>query len=131
MSADDHVALWAEVVHAGHEGLVEFVSAVRRPDGALRMRPRDDEAQLPALPAARSAGRARPGGRRARGEEAFATPLARSAAVPGKKAALPGAGAVGRRRRRRATAREPDWVEALRPHLWVASGGGHARLLAP
>lgn len=122
LSADDHVALWIEVVHAGHEGLVEFVSAVRRPDGALRMRQRDDAANYPrATDRPRLITLARQA--RQRGEEAFATPLARSAGVPGKKAALPGRvlwvdvddvpdGS------------EPGWVETLRPHLWVASGGG-------
>lgn len=122
MSADDHVALWVEVVHAGHEGLVEFVSAVRREDGGLRMHPRDDQRNYPRCrQPARLVGLARAA--RARGEEAFATPLARSAPVPGKKAALPGRVLwvdVDDVR----DGLEPEWIETLRPHLWVASGGG-------
>ncbi len=122
MSADDHVALWAEVVHPGHQGLVEFVAAIRRPDGELWMRSRKETANYPrATEAERLVALAKAA--RGRGEEAFATPLPRSAPVPGKQAALPGRVLwvdVDDMR----DGLEPEWIETLRPHLWVASGGG-------
>lgn len=120
LSSDEHVALWASVVHGEHAGLVEFVSAARRPDGNLAMRARNDPANYPrcrdadALVALADAASRR-------GEEAFATPLPRSGCQPGKRSAAPGRvvwvdlDAVGE---------QPQALAELRPHLLICSGAG-------
>lgn len=120
LSADEQVALWASVVHGRHAGLVEFVSAARRPDGNLAMRARSDPANYPRCqqPAALVALAAAANRRR---EEAFATPLPRSGCQPGKRSAAPG----------RivwvdidAVAEPPQALAELRPPLLICSGAG-------
>jgi CHC2-type zinc finger protein/DNA primase RepB-like protein len=120
LRAAEEAALYSELVHAGQPGLVELVTAKRLPDGTLRMRSRSDRSGY--LPAgdgrALAEGLARA---RRRREEAFTSPLARPAPVPGKKAVERGSVAwcdVDQ------SAVEPDWPAWLRPSLVVSSGRG-------
>jgi hypothetical protein len=124
VSADHQVALYARLVHAGGQGLVELVAADRRPDGDLVMRSRHDRGRY------LSAGDERAlvaGARRDRRErlEQFVTPLGRARPLPGNASGVLAGRVV--------------WVDVdaaadldrmrrfhARPHLVVSSGSGGA-----
>ena len=120
LRAAEEAALYSQLVHSGQDGLVELVTAKRLPDGSLRMRSRSERSGY--LPAgdgrALAEGLARA---RRRREEAFTSPLARPAPVPGKKAVERGRVAWVDLDSARD---EPAWPAALRPSLVVSSGRG-------
>jgi hypothetical protein len=122
LSPDAHVALYCELVLSGQEGLVELVLGFRESDGELRMRSRRQPANYVRAgecgPLVRVAARAR-----GRGEELFVTPLPRSAAEPGKRAARSGS-VVWVDIDGEPKGSELGRMAALRPHLTVHSGGG-------
>jgi RepB DNA-primase from phage plasmid len=122
VAADEQVRLWAAVVHGGAGGLVEFVAATRRADGSLAMRARRDPANYPAAGDA-DALAALAAAASGRGEEAFCSVLARPVPEPGKKAVATGR-VVWVDVDRVGSEAELGWLDVLRPHLWVASGGG-------
>jgi hypothetical protein len=122
VAADEQVRLWAAVVHGGAGGLVEFVAATRRADGSLAMRARRDPANYPAAGDA-DALAALAAAASGRGEEAFCSVLARPVPEPDKKAVATGR-VVWVDVDRVDSEAELGWLDVLRPHLWVASGGG-------
>jgi RepB DNA-primase from phage plasmid len=122
LSADEQVRLWAGVVHGGAGGLVEFVAATRHADGSLVMRARRDPANYPTAGDA-DALAALAAAANGRGKEAFCSVLARPVPEPGKKAVAAGR-VVWVDVDRVGGEEELGWLDVLRPHLWVASGGG-------
>ena len=120
LRAAEEAALYSELVQSGQPGLVELVTAKRLPDGSLRMRSRSDRSGY--LPAGddRALAEALAHARRRR-EEAFTSPLARPAPVPGKKAVERGRVAWCDLDQ---SGFEPDWPAWLRPCIVVSSGRG-------
>ena len=125
LTADQQVALYARCLHEGQQGLVEVAAGQRTPDGALRMRRRDDPRHYPSagdLVALAALVRRH----RAANDEVFSTPLTRSAPRPGAVAVASGQVAW-------IDIDDPDALAELRafehrPHLvvWSGSGGAHA-----
>jgi hypothetical protein len=122
LDPDGHVALYAELVLQGQEGLVELVLGFRDRDGELRMRSRRERSNYLSADGTgtlvAAAARAR-----GRGEELFVTPLPRSVAEPGKHAARAGS-VVWVDVDGEPAGSELGRMAALRPHLTVHSGGG-------
>lgn len=132
LTPDQQVALYARCLHEGQSGLVEVAAGRRAPDGALRMRRRDDPCHHPPAGDLRALA-ALVRRHRAAGDEVFGTPLTRTAPRPG--AAAVEAGQVAW-----IDIDDPAMLGELRafehrPHLvvWSGSGGAHAywRLARP
>ena len=124
LGADEQVAAWAELLHVGAPGLVEFVCALRHPDGRLAMRSRRERSHYPgAGDTAALVALARR--QRELGDELFATPLTRARPRPGLDGGvLPGRVAW-------VDIDEPAGLELLRsfehrPRLVARSGSGGA-----
>jgi hypothetical protein len=123
LTPDQQVALYGRCLHEGQLGLVEVAAGQRMPDGALRMRRRDDPGHYPAagdLAALAALVRRH----RAAGQEVFSTPLTRDAPRPGAIAIASGQVAW-------IDIDDPDALAELRtfehrPHLVVRSGSGGA-----
>jgi hypothetical protein len=123
LSADGQSALYARVLFAGAEGLVEVAGAERLRDGRLRFAGRRQDAADYVRANDVRAFVQRVRRHREEGREVFASPLPRGRAEP-TNAAVPGGrvlwvdldGVEVRTGLRR--------LEPMRPHLVVASGGG-------
>jgi hypothetical protein len=123
LSADAQAAVFARTLHAGRGGLVEVAAANRSDDGRLIFgsRRQDPADYLPVGDIGAFVDRVRR--HREAGREVFAGPLPRSRPEP-TNAGVDGGRALWLDLDDVEGEGELAWVDVLRPHLLVASGGG-------
>lgn len=123
VSEDAQAALFARTLHCGQRGVVEVAGAKRLDDGRLLFpsRRQDEADYLSAGDIGAFVARVRR--HREAGCEVFAGPLSRVQAEP-KNAAVEGGQVVWVDLDDAEEEGELAWVDTLRPHLLIASGGG-------